>query len=189
MAFPDSIPRIVTERLVLRALDGRDRTALFSIFSDPGAMRYWSSSPFTDIAQAQRIIDEARALFEQRTALRWGIALRDDQRIVGTCVLFDWNEQNLRAELGYILGRDHWRRGFMREALAALIEYAFRTAGLHRLEADIDPRNAASIRSLEHFGFAREGLLRERWRVAGETQDSLMMGLLRSEWEAWVAGW
>ena len=71
----------------------------------------------------------------------------------------------------------------MREALTALIGYAFRTLDLHRIEADADPRNAASVRVLEHLGFVREGLLRERWHVGGEVSDSLLLGLLRGDWE------
>jgi ribosomal-protein-alanine N-acetyltransferase len=67
-----------------------------------------------------------------------------------------------RAELGYILGREHWGRGFAGEAQRRAIDFAFEDLGLHRLEADTHPDNAASLRSLERLGFRREGLLRER---------------------------
>jgi RimJ/RimL family protein N-acetyltransferase len=53
---------------------------------------------------------------------------------------------------------------------------------LRRLEADVDPRNAGSIRTLERLGFQREGFLRERWHVNGEIQDAIFYGLLRREW-------
>ena len=65
-----------------------------------------------------------------------------------------------------------------------LLDFAFRDLGLRRLEADVDPRNAASIRSLERLAFRREGYLRERWCVGGEVQDAIFYGLLRREWEA-----
>jgi RimJ/RimL family protein N-acetyltransferase len=70
----------------------------------------------------------------------------------------------------------------VREALGALLDWAFADLGLRRIEADVDPRNAASIRTLEHLGFVREGYLRERWNVAGEVQDALFYGLLAREW-------
>jgi RimJ/RimL family protein N-acetyltransferase len=54
---------------------------------------------------------------------------------------------------------------------------------LHRLEADVDPNNAASIRSLERLGFQREGYLRERWHVGGGIQDAIFFGLLKHEWQ------
>jgi RimJ/RimL family protein N-acetyltransferase len=70
----------------------------------------------------------------------------------------------------------------MGEALQTLLTYAFEVLELRRLEADVDPRNAASIRTLERLGFKREGFLRERWHVDGEIQDALFYGLLKREW-------
>ena len=70
----------------------------------------------------------------------------------------------------------------MSEAVPTLIAFAFGSMGLHRLEADVDPRNARSIRLLEREGFQREGLLRERYHVSGEIQDAALYGLLQPEW-------
>jgi len=72
--------------------------------------------------------------------------------------------------------------GYMREAVTAIINFAFETMDLQRIEADVDPRNDRSLRLLEKIGCQREGYLRERWRVSGEIQDSLILGLLRREW-------
>ena len=63
----------------------------------------------------------------------------------------------------------------MNEALQAVLFFAFDELKLHRLEADVDPRNVGSIRSLEKLGFQREGYLRERWHVNGEIQDAIFM--------------
>lgn len=62
-----------------------------------------------------------------------------------------------------------------------LLEFAFGELRLHRLAADVDPRNGPSIRALERLGFQREGLLRQHYRVQGERQDGIVYGLLRSE--------
>jgi len=80
------------------------------------------------------------------------------------------------------MGRACWGKGYMNEALNALVSHAFEVMRLRRLEADVDPRNAASIRTLERLGFQREGYLRERWHVNGEVQDAIFYGLLRREW-------
>jgi RimJ/RimL family protein N-acetyltransferase len=53
---------------------------------------------------------------------------------------------------------------------------------MRRIEADVDPRNLPSLRTLEALGFRREGYLRQRWQVGGELQDSVLMGLLASDW-------
>lgn len=183
MNFPDTWPLFQTPRLAIRAFREDDQEAVFAIFSDPEVMRYWSQPPMTERAEAAEMIARALAYFLTRDSFRWAIARREDDRTVGTFSLFRLDRQNWRAEIGYALGRDHWGQGYMQEALCAVIGYAFRELNLLRLEADLDPRNAASARALERQGFRREGLLRERWIVGGVVSDSLLMGLLRREWE------
>lgn len=173
-----------TPRLVLRPLRDSDAASLFAIFSDPEFMRYWSSTPWTSIDQATALIARDQRELAQGEHLRLGIFLRDTQALVGTCSLFDLDWGCCRGEVGYGIARPHWRQGLMNEAVSALIDHAFGALKLHRLEADIDPRNTASARSLEKLGFVREGLLRERWIVGSETSDSALYGLLAHEWLA-----
>jgi RimJ/RimL family protein N-acetyltransferase len=67
--------------------------------------------------------------------------------------------------------------------VGAVLEFAFGTLDLIRVEADVDPRNERSLRMLERLGFVREGFLRSRYVVAGEIQDTVFLGLLREEWK------
>jgi RimJ/RimL family protein N-acetyltransferase len=96
--------------------------------------------------------------------------------------LFAIDETHKRTEIGYVIGRDHWQQGFATEIVPRVIDFAFDELGLHRIEADIDPRNTGSIRIVERLGFRREGLLRERYHVNGEKQDSALFGLLKPDW-------
>jgi RimJ/RimL family protein N-acetyltransferase len=105
-------------------------------------------------------------------------------QLVGNCLLFHFHHGSRRAEVGYELGQDHWHKGYMQEALTALLDYGFATLGLNRVEADIHPDNLASARTLERQGFVREGLLRERWIVEGTVSDTLIYGLLARDWRA-----
>ncbi|HPI93750.1 MAG TPA: GNAT family N-acetyltransferase [Deltaproteobacteria bacterium] len=182
MMFLNTFPVLTTERLTLRSLERRDLEAVFSVFSDPEVMRYWHTTPMTGIREARTFITDAQKFFSRRTSIRWGVARRSDDLVIGTCVLFHFDEQHRRAEIGYALGHDHWGHGFNHEALKAVLGYAFPAFSLHRIEAELDPRNAASIRTLERCGFVREGVLRERCITAGKISDSLVMGLLAREW-------
>jgi RimJ/RimL family protein N-acetyltransferase len=168
----------------LRWLEEGDVDALLAIFGDPAVMRYWSSPPLTDRRAAEGLLDEIRSYFERRELFQWGVALAEDDRLIGTCTLAWLHEESRRAELGFALGRAHWGRGYMSEAITALLDFAFGPMGLRRLEADIDPRNESSLRLVERLGFRREGLMRERWVTAGEVQDSVFFGLLSREWAA-----
>ncbi|HSK78033.1 MAG TPA: GNAT family protein [Thermoanaerobaculia bacterium] len=176
-----TLPTLETERLTIRWLEDRDVPRLFEIFSNPEVMRYWSSPPLEDIRGAEELLREIRQFFESRTLFQWGVALKEDDRVIGTCTLSSLSASNRRAEIGYALGRAWWGKGYMTEALPALLRFAFGPLGLHRIEADVDPRNLPSLRSVESLGFRREGYLRERYFVNGEVQDSVIYGLLRSE--------
>jgi ribosomal-protein-alanine N-acetyltransferase len=179
----DSLPTIKAARVCLRTVTEEDVDSLFRIFSHPEVMRYWGGPPLADRDAAVRLVNEIHDNFQKRLSMKWGVALAANNQLIGTVTLFNLNLENRRAEIGYGLDRAFWRQGYMQEALNALLEYAFDVLSLHRLEADVDPRNAASIKTVERFGFKQEGYLRERWHVNGEIQDALFFGLLRPEWE------
>jgi len=178
----NELPTLAAPRVALRWLKESDAGALFGIFSNPTVMRYWSTLPMSDIAQARKLIADIHEGFRTRRLFQWGVVRLEDARVIGTCTLFAINESQGRAELGYALGHEYWGRGYMKEALTALVDFAFGKLGMRRLEADIDPRNAGSLHAVERLGFRREGVLRERWNVNGELQDSVVLGLLSHEW-------
>jgi RimJ/RimL family protein N-acetyltransferase len=115
------------------------------------------------------------------TSVRLAVVRRDGGTLVGTFSLFSYEEASRRAEIGYALAAAARGHGYAQEAGRAVVAFAFDVLGLNRLEADIDPRNEASPRVLERLGFRREGLLRERWIVAGGVSDSALYGLLRRD--------
>lgn len=181
LADLEAIPRLVTERTLLRPVSADDAAKLHSVFSDPQTMRFWSSPPHTDIAQTRQMILSIQRGFDTRTVLQWGIEREADSELLGTVTLMPELDQP-RAELGFILGREHWGQGYAREAQSTAISFGFGPLGLHRIEADTHPANEASGKSLQRLGFRREGLLRERWLVEGEFSDSVLWGLLADEW-------
>ncbi|MCA9635155.1 MAG: GNAT family N-acetyltransferase, partial [Myxococcales bacterium] len=110
---------------------------------------------------------------------QWGIVVRGEDRLIGTCTLASIDRTHLRAEVGFALASARWGRGLMGEALALLLDHAFGPMGLQRLEADVDPRNLRSLALLERHGFVREGY--QRGRGGGGVQDSVLLGLLARE--------
>lgn len=183
MIEADRLPTLTSERLSLRWLDDDDAPAIFEIFSHPEIARYWSSPAYTELREASASIAKVHQQFRDHRCYQWGLVLGETGQLVGTCTLVGLDAQNRRAEVGFALSHAHWRRGYMREALTLLIGFAFDDLALHRLEADVDPRNAASLRLLESLGFQREGYLRQRWIVGGEINDTVFLGLLGSEWQ------
>ena len=182
MLTGEKLPTIEASRVCLRHLEESDTDSLFEIFSDREALRFWGFQPFNERTEAEKLLIEIHDSFRQKELFQWGIALIETDQIIGTSTLFRLDDQSRRAEIGYILNRRFWGKGFVNEALTALVGFAFEKMNLHRLEADIEPRNLASRNVVERLGFQREGFLRERWIVGGELQDTLFYGLLESDW-------
>lgn len=173
-----------TQRLRLRPYKPSDAEALFAIYSDVRVMRYWSYPPWPSIDKAHEMIGKDATALAAGEHVRLGVETVEDARLIGHCSLFNLNTQCQRAEIGYGLTFAAWGHGYMHEALTALLNYGFAELALNRIEADIDPRNAASAKTLERLGFQNEGFLRERWVVDGEVSDSGLYGLLRRDWLA-----
>ena len=171
---------ISSERLRLRALRQEDAVPLSASYSDPETMEYWSCPPLNDLEAAREFVRKDLESDARGDSLNWAIVLDRPSAVIGKCILFNYSESNRRAEVGYILNRDYWRRGLALEAMTSLIDFAFNTLGMHRLEADTDPGNTGSLGLLEKLGFSREGLFRDRWFVYGQWQDSVMLGLLKT---------
>jgi RimJ/RimL family protein N-acetyltransferase len=176
-----------TPRLRLRPLVESDAPALLAIFSDPEVTRYWSTLPWETIDQAEAMIARDRKAMAAGEHIRLGLQRDGEDKILGVCTLFAFMAQCRRAEVGYCLAPAAWGKGYMHEALQALLDYGFRELGLNRVEADIDPRNTRSATSLERLGFTREGYLRERWIVGDEVSDTALYGLLLRDWNARAA--
>ena len=178
------LPTINTSRLSLRWIRAEDVDDFYAVYSNPEVMRYWSTPPLPDKDAASKLINEIHESIKRDDILKWGIALRSSDKLIGSVTLFHLDFTHRRAEIGYAQGRAYWGQGYMQEALKAVLNHAFEILNLHRIEADVDPRNAASVRTLERLGFQREGFLRERWQVNGEIQDAFYYGLLRPDWES-----
>jgi [ribosomal protein S5]-alanine N-acetyltransferase len=182
LADATMLPTLETPRLRLRWMTEADVPALFALFSHPEVTRYWNWAAYTQGAQAEKLLRDIHKCFAERSLFQWGIARREDDQVVGTCTLSELSGPHRRASLGYALNRACWGQGYGREAVGRVVEFGFTVLGLHRLEADVDPRNVGSIKVLEGLGFQHEGCQRERYLLDGEVQDAVLYGLLRREW-------
>ena len=103
--------------------------------------------------------------------------------LIGWCGFHTWVQKHSRAEIGYNLKDDnHKQKGYMSEALKAVIQYGFDVMKLHRIEALVAKYNTPSVKLLEKYGFTYEGCLREHYNVNGKMEDSQMYSLLKHEW-------
>jgi ribosomal-protein-alanine N-acetyltransferase len=182
IATMTSFPTLETSRLTLRELTPSDAPALFDIHRKADAMRYFGTDPLKELEEARKLIekfDSWRTL--PNPGVRWALESRATGELIGTCGLFAWNRNWCKCSVGYELAEGSQGKGFMREALRAAFSWIFEEMGLNRIEAQIHPDNAPSLRLAEQLGFRQEGLLREVARWDGKFRDLLQLGLLRRE--------
>jgi ribosomal-protein-alanine N-acetyltransferase len=124
-------------------------------------------------------------LFEQqyikRENIRWGIVEKATQKLIGTIVLGNFRH-HIFADLGYDLAFSAWGKGYMQEALTAVLSYADTDLGLKRISAYVRPENAASLKLLAKLGFIQEGLLHQAGfhETTKETYDIMVLGKVLS---------
>ena len=114
----------------------------------------------------------------------WLIFRRSDSAVIGAVELSQIVAGRFRsAYLGYHIGARFARQGYMREALGAVLRLAFGALRLHRVEANIQPRNRASIALVKSLGFRREGYSRRYLKIGGRWRDHERWALLVDDWK------
>ena len=174
-------PVVATERLVLRELRPSDAEQVLAMRSDPLVMQHVNRPLATSIEDASALIDLITSRVATNDAVQWAITVKNRDVFIGLIGFWRIVKEHHYGELGYMLAREHWGRGYITEAIGALVPFGFHTLGLHRIEAITRPENAASIRALEKNGFVREAHLKENIFCNGEFHDSLHFGRLAGD--------
>lgn len=178
---------IESARVCVRSLVDSDLPSLLDINSDAEVVKHLGHAPWQAFSDAEAWFARISKQQAAGSALEFVIIEKQTAKVIGRCGLFDYDPGDSQASLGYILGRSYWRQGYMREALTSLIGCAFGEMKLRRLEAKVEAPNTASSALLRRLGFAREGILRERWVAQCGTIDAEVFGLLSHEWSDLLA--
>jgi ribosomal-protein-alanine N-acetyltransferase len=175
------ISRFDTRRLTLRPVAAADLADLLAVNGDPAVTRFLPYATWQSLADGEAWLARMEALAAGGSGRQLVLAHRADGRVLGTLLLFRYDEGSARLEIGYALGRASWGRGLMREAVHAACAHAFDALAMRRIEAEVNPANTASCRLLEALGFVHEGTLRQRWVAKGTAYDTRFYGLLAGE--------
>ncbi|MGE7603403.1 GNAT family N-acetyltransferase [Peribacillus sp. NPDC097675] len=178
-----TFPTLETDRLLLRKVTEEDASSVLKYLSDSEVMKHIGLAPFATIEEALDEISWYQSIFEKGTGIRWGITLKEQGEVIGSCGFLNRAPQHYRAEIGTELRKDHWGQGIACEAFEAVIRYGFETLQIQRIEALIEPPNVSSQRLAEKHGFLREGLLRQYEFTCGKFDDLYMYSLLKRDFE------
>lgn len=146
-------PLMESDRLQLRALNGDDADRLHILRSDEEVNRYINRSKTPSLEDTRKSINQLIQGIENNQWLYWSICLKNEQQLIGTICLWNFNEEKNIAEVGYELFPSHQGQGYMREAIEKVINYCFDTLSLFKLVALVHAENQKSINLLQSMGF------------------------------------
>src|SRR5262245_14537763 len=181
MAFP-FISQIVSQRLTLRPVAASDLADLLEVNGDPEVTGFLPYATWQSLADAAGWLTRMEALATAGTGQQLVLVRSADRKILGTLLLFKYEEGSRRLELGYALGRRYWNNGFMREAIRSTCSHLFASLAVRRIEAEVNPANVPSNKLLLRVGFVLEGTLRKRWIAKDVAYDTHMYGYLADDW-------
>jgi [ribosomal protein S5]-alanine N-acetyltransferase len=175
-------PTLTTENFILRQLRVEDVGILFEIRSSPIAMQYLDRPMAKTKEDATALYNTMLENTLNNTAITWAIQHKDNNEMLGYIGFYRIDTTNHRGEIGYTLHPNHFNKGIMSEAMKAVISHGFTLLNFHSIIADINPANEASKKIVEKHGFKQEAYFRENYYYNGNFLDSIIYGLLKSEW-------
>jgi len=177
-------PQLETDRLVLRELTLDDMEFYFRHFNIIEIVK-GCCFPGPKSLDASREELELYCIrpFKENSGIRWGIVMKGNHKLIGTCGFTHWWKNERRGETGYDMNPVFWRQGIMMEALRAVLKYGFESMDLDKIQAVIDSENIRSQRLTLRLGFKKESVLRQNSVFEGQYRDDAYYSLIKEEWK------
>jgi [ribosomal protein S5]-alanine N-acetyltransferase len=180
---PQHPPTIDLDGVRLRPLRAADADALYAYLRDPIVTKL-TSYPVASLPFAEAMIERSLSRWAAGELSKWGVALQQNDQLIGTCGFNEWSQAHRCAELAYDLAQVYWGKGLMRQAVAAVLQWTYLQELVNRVHAFVRVDNKQSERLLVRSGFVREGCLRSYRVCRGEPHDFFIYSLLHSDWAA-----
>jgi UDP-4-amino-4,6-dideoxy-N-acetyl-beta-L-altrosamine N-acetyltransferase len=175
-------PFLIGATVYLRPLETEDAPTLVPWLNDPEVSRFLARYRPVTLAEE---VDFLRHINDSPTDLVLGIALRAEDRLVGAIGLHQMDIRSRNAKFGIFIGdRNWWGKGCGTEATRLIVRHAFETLNLHRVSLHVYEYNERALKVYQKVGFRIEGRLRQDTFREGQYWDTIVMAVLREEWEA-----
>ncbi|HTM90805.1 MAG TPA: GNAT family N-acetyltransferase [Flavisolibacter sp.] len=172
-----SFPELLTERLLLRQLNVKDEEEIFELRSDDVVNKYLDRPKAKSIKDAEDFIERINFGINNRQSFFWAICFRHQPKLIGTICLWNFSEEENKAEVGYELLPPFHGKGIMQEAFSKVTEFGFQTLQLSTIEAWTAGQNENSIKLLERNHFKRDFEQENKIDRAKEGPDTVIYSL------------
>jgi len=180
----ERLPLLGGEHVVLRELNQNDGSALCALFAAEEVSRFISRPPSNTLEACACLIEHARAQRAAGTAAWFVVTLRGFDTAVGVFQVRATEPSFGTAEWECAIGSSFWGTGIFQESAALVLEFAFATLGVHRLETRVAVRNGRGVGALRKVGAVQEGLLRKSFLRDGEYLDQVLCTIVDDDWRA-----
>jgi ribosomal-protein-alanine N-acetyltransferase len=179
-----SFETLETERLILRKLSPDDIKYLFANFDQPYLMTFFGLETEEEF-EIEKSRNEGGYTTHNRSICMFQLIEKSKREVIGSCSYHNWYTIHKRSEIGYHLRNDSYKnKGYMKEALGAIIQYGFNVLNLNRIEAFVGTNNTPSLRLMQHYKFTREGVLKQHFYINNKFEDSAVFALFKADYEA-----
>jgi ribosomal-protein-alanine N-acetyltransferase len=177
-----NLETIETPRLLLKGLSPIDMKYIFENCSKPEIKKLLGHRSEEDYLKEENKYRNGYSSYNRSFKL-FLMTDKASGNIIGRCGIHNWNAEHRRAEIGYVMEDESYRRkGLMTEALGAVIDHGFNKMNLHRMEALVGTGNVPSLRLMEKYNFIKEGLLRQHYYTNDKHEDSVVFSKLYDEY-------
>lgn len=167
------------KNIYFKALNVNDVQEIHKYASDKDVKRFIGWNLMHNLNETREHVETMINRELAGTHLYASVVTKATQEIIGTVMLFNFDEEANHAEIGYVFCKDHWGKGYGTESVELVTDFAFKTLNIHKLNARVTDANIGSARVLEKNGYELEGTLKDQYFIEGNYFDSLLFGKIQ----------
>ncbi|RXJ04440.1 N-acetyltransferase [Anaerobacillus alkaliphilus] len=177
------LPTLETERILLRKFILNDANDMFQYSSVPEVSKFVPWETHKTVENSKDFISYILKQYEESKLAPWAIELKENRKVIGTIDFVAWFPQHYRAEIGFILSKEHWGSGLIPEAANKVIQFGFDSMELNKIKAPCMVENVQSQRVLQKLGMTLEGVMKNEYYIKGMFRDMAVYSLLKKDFQ------
>ncbi len=170
-----------TDNIYFKPLSQEDAREIYDYASDEDVSRFIGWNLMKTLLETREYVETMIKREAAGTHMYASVVLKATQAIIGTVMLFNFDQEANQAEVGYVFHKAYWGKGYGAQSLALVSDFALEMLKLHKLHASVVDVNIGSARILEKNGYVLEGRLKDHFFIEGNYYDSLLYGIIKSK--------
>lgn len=179
MTKKEPIPTLESSRLILRALTLDDIEDVFAYAKNEQVAQYVFWEPHKTINDTAKFVKETIKCYQIEKKLMWGVELKENNKLIGTCGFMAYYQTTKCLEIGYAFNPRYWNKGYAKETLTTIIDYAFKSLDVIRIQGICVVNNLGSAKTMISCGMEFEGILHDNFIKNDEIQHCNLFAITK----------